>query len=1159
MERAARPGAARFVLARGTGDACAAQTRSTHDAASAEPVDSGLVVRFTTGGRQRLGVAAAEVSYHRRLDRRMIPPPLVSFVVAAATPVCAPAPVRAQDPLPVVVHATASTVTDDGTFTLRLSCTPARGLSRRYDLRVALTSATGDLVVADHALEPRPDRWRAGERVECELQLELPFDAELELGEFVSVRIGFATPGSGIVRPLGGEWAELVEEDGLVDVLAVTVPTFAGARGRERLEAVLAEADSVLRAGDVAGAWRRLEAAVREAADDATKRRLRDALAKVGRRPPAPPTALERGIVDGRVRSEKARVFRQEAGRMFDRGELHGALRLLEQTGGELAVAGDEGVIGALGDAERVMQRADDIRDRLLAEVSGDEAAEVEALLGRHGRTAKLVAAADQLAEKERYPLALALYRELRRVDGEELYDRARARLEEVGERYLASTPPDEERKVRAILEHPAWARTEIALGHCFIYIGPRELVQGLPAESKLRFDLAYVFITDLFGRVPNPEGDRITVYFKELLDFGGGLGGGKTIDIGRASPAPERPVRVDNGLLYHELTHCVDDTSPVHGGFHEGLANLGAAYAHEALEQKGDALHSFDANLAAFRRYFLERDLEYWRIQNYGPSAGLFLHFVDTYAGLRGGGHDWSPLRRFFREYRDAPVRDGREPSVMRAVGRYLVRAFGPKAFDDLVEFGFPLVESDRDLLARELDAFDGGAEAEEFAGLFAECPNSPLPRDALERELSKAGRRASSERSAAARAELGVVSEWKVIGPFFAQRADPGAFVFPPELSIDFSEKPASWRSSRAEWTQRTWQDPIPSARPRPRHKNVELSPTGWLRFDYEPYGDDNSAIYALTHVTVPTATEAVVHVRADDDFVLFVNDRRIGSYRGRGKNGSTPITWRGPYEHAPDAMRFPVRLAPGRNRVLVKIRNRAGTAGLVLALARPDGSRLEFTADADPPEVPGPRSPVAEPRWKRIATLDHRSFKRRSKAAVGSFRSAKKAFYGRDTDGAVGWRLFTVRPGFPKDSPSNLLWLEPSLTADLDALRLDVTLASRAAPKLLITFQGEGGQDGLSGWNLILVPRGGAVEARLERYDRLVYHTDPVPLPAAGEVRVLSLRYWEGWCSVSIDGTVLFDRVSIDPIPGRHRIGVATWGPEPRLQALELSRGL
>jgi hypothetical protein len=333
-----------------------------------------------------------------------------------------------------------------------------------------------------------------------------------------------------------------------------------------------------------------------------------------------------------------------------------------------------------------------------------------------------------------------------------------------------------------------------------------------------------------------------------------------------------------------------------------------------------------------------------------------------------------------------------------------------------------------------------------------------------------------------------------------------------------------------------------------------------SGWLHFDYRPYGDDNSAIYAVTHVTVPEAVDALAHVRADDDFVLFLNDRRVGSYRGRGMNGSSPQqTWRGPYHEAADGMRLPVRLEAGRNRVLVKIRNRGGTAGLGLAFSRPDGSKLEFLADSLPPASPGPRPEVEKPSWKRVVVADHRTFKSKMRVEVGSFRSRGKVFFGTESDGQVGWRLFTVRPGFPKDSPSNLLWFKPNVTEDLDAQQIEVVLASSGAPKMVVTFQGEGEKDGLSGWNLILAPYGrGSVQARLERYDRLVYHTDPLELPESGGDRVLFLEYWDGWCSVSLDGLVLFDRVPIHPIPGRHRVGLATWGPSPEIRSITLSRG-
>ena len=1083
--------------------------------------------------------------------------PLFATLLASAVALLflsAGTPTRSE-PLPVRVKAVASVPDDEGKFTLRLACTPEVDLANNFALRVALVTGIDSVGVSDHELEPGTKRWRAGRTVDCEVQVAFPPDVELGDGEIVMVQIGFVEEGKNHARPPIDELGYANEEDELLEVLTLETPRFVGSTGRARLEATFAEA----RALEPPDAWRVLEKGLRAANSEATKERFRDGLTEVGTHPPARPSAVEDMIVAQRIRNEQTRYFRLIAGRMFDRGDLHGALRLLEVAGGALAQSVGEEVVGALGDEQRVTQRIDDIRARLLTELTPEEQARVDELLAEHGRTQELLDAAVGFAEGDTYPIALALLRKLRHVNGITLYDRAQARLDEVGERWLAATPPDQEGEVRATLEHPAWDRTVTVASHCFLYIGPEKLVEGLPAESKRRFDLAYVFLTDLFGRRPNPDGDRVTVYFKELWDFGGGTGGGKQINIGRADPAPRRAVRVDTGLLYHELTHCIDDTTPIHAGFREGLANLGAAFAFEMLDQDTDALHSFGRNLEQFRRYFLERDLPYWRIQNYGPSAGFFLHFVDTYAKRGRGGHDWSGLRRLFREYRDAPVRDGREPSVIRALAHYLDRAYGPKTFDDLVAFGFPLVEADRRLLDVELDAFESGTDLGLFEDRFADFPNSPLPRDVLARDMSRRARRHEQERAEEIRNAAGVVSDWKVIGPFFAQRADPGAHPFTPETEIDFSKKPASWRASRAELTQRTWQDPIPDHVPTDSHKNVTLFPTGWLEFDYRPYGDDNSAIYALTHVTVLESVDALAHLRADDDFVLYVNDRRIGSYRGRGWNGSSSyVSWRGPMTNVADAMKFPVRLEAGRNKVLVKIRNRGGTAGLITAFSRPDGSPLDFRTDPAEPEPVGARTPVEEPTWKRVTTIDHRSYKSKAKTTVGSFRTRNKAFFGEDTEGLVKWRIFTVRPGFPQDSPSNLLWLKPKLTEGLDALKLDLELASDAPPKLSLTFQGEGDDEGLSGWTLILVPSGAdAVQARLERYDRLVYHSDPIKLPESADGRTVSLAVWDGWCTLTLDGEVLFDRLPFRPIPDRHRVGLATWGPGTEIRSLTLSR--
>ena len=194
---------------------------------------------------------------------------------------------------------------------------------------------------------------------------------------------------------------------------------------------------------------------------------------------------------------------------------------------------------------------------------------------------------------------------------------------------------------------------------------------------------------------------------------------------------------------------------------------------------------------------------------------------------------------------------------------------------------------------------------------------------------------------RAAELKRELGIIDQWKTVGPFFARRADAGSCVFEPEHHVDFERSIVTLRATRDDNTTLEWRDPIPGRDVKER-PDVLILPIGWVRFDYKPYGQRNAAIYALTNVTVAEDTDALAHVRADDDFTLFVSGERMVDYSGRGSNGASRNDWRGPRPPLPDGMRVPIRLRAGRNRVLVKIENGGGTAGVSLALSRPDGAR-------------------------------------------------------------------------------------------------------------------------------------------------------------------------------------------------------------------------
>jgi hypothetical protein len=276
-------------------------------------------------------------------------------------------------------------------------------------------------------------------------------------------------------------------------------------------------------------------------------------------------------------------------------------------------------------------------------------------------------------------------------------------------------------------------------------------------------------------------------------------------------------------------------------------------------------------------------------------------------------------------------------------------------------------------------------------------------------------------------------------------------------------------------------------------------------------------------------------------------------------------------------PDAIRYAVVLHAGRNKVLLKVRNYGGASGFSLAIAQRNGTPLPgWTTDADPPAKKLAAIDVPDgKRWMSCfkARFDNTADARKLDATVGKWRVRNGALEGFATEREVEWRKYTVRPGWQKDSPSNLAWLPEKTTDALDAFQLAIGLAPGSGPpKLCVILQGDGMRDALSGWTLILEPSGEGVRAHLERYDRRVYVSavEPCRLDAkepgtkdsakdaakdAKEPVRLELVYYAQRLTVRLGDTLLFDQAPLLPIPGRHRIGLATWGEAMRIDSLEL----
>ena len=1057
---------------------------------------------------------------------------LLILLIVFSTGLCAQSvPVR------VSVEIDASKLALTGRAELALAYTVDEDLDQAYAIHLALLGSEGLLMRRDHSPPRSTKTWKKGETIRYPLPLRIPM--ERAGGKEYSIILGFHEPESGKTLPPddGGRG-----RFGMGAIGSLEVPEMERGEGfgTEAVDALIETARTWAKEGRSSDAYDLLSTGIRRCSDDELKTRIARVVMGIKALEARPIDAGESRIVQQRIESERQRYLRQIAGRLYDRKAYHAALAILDEVGGKLAEAADAAVIGALSDAKRVEKDRQDIKRRLLDHIEDEDKELAKSERDKHGSTPALFKRALNYIKKGNLAIARNLLRSLRFAETQSERDEAYAKLKEVEARMLEEMPARQRRSVDEAVGHPCWGRTSTRCTQEFIIIGPRDLLSSISDESALRFDLAYVLQTDLFGRRPNPGGDRVTVYFKELWEFGGGVGGGKTIDIGRAQPSPRR-TRVDTGLLYHELGHCVDDTTPIYAGFREGLANFAAAYTHELLGQDSDSLHSFNSNLEAFEKDYLARDLEFWRIQNYGPSAGFFLWFVERYA-KQGQAHDWSGYRQFFREYRSSRGRDGRERQIVRALAFHLMRSFGDQVFDDLVSFRFPLIESDREAIRLEIDRYERRLLGQEDD--FESYENSPIPRDELYSDLDRLARGRPDDARAFAFEELGILSEWWVIGPFRAPDSSPDACIFPPEYEVDF-DKRYETPSQICRWSRANRKAP------------VTLTSRGWVKIDYAY--QENTASYGICWIDVIEDIDAMAHLRGDDDISLFVQDELVGKYASRGNRMARR---RGEAALIPDAMQLPLRLKAGRNKVLVKVRNNRGPAGFSLALTRRDGSPIPgLSVDLDGEKAESERESLRFKRHFRHR-FESRSFRSKLDVAVGSFRVRQKRLVGESQDRGVAWRKYTVRPGFPKDSPSNLAWLKRKVTKGLDAFRLEIGLRPEGnrAPKIGVCFQSEGEKDGLSGWTLVLLPASeGRVTARLERYDRLVYQSPPKAwvAPEKGEAIPLFLEYAAGRLKLRLGAETLLDDISIRPIPERDRIGFMTWGPRVGIESIELSK--
>ncbi|MFI5403370.1 MAG: hypothetical protein ACHQ1G_10565, partial [Planctomycetota bacterium] len=832
------------------------------------------------------------------------------------------------------------------------------------------------------------------------------------------------------------------------------------------LEEAEAKAGQALREGKVAAALEAYEEAIRAAPDTGTKLRLRDLYRAAGSADARPQSSAEERQIQMLVRDEKLRVYGSAADRFEGADRLQAAI-LLRRVIADL----EGGEATDKGKAE--IGRIHGLLRRLTDTPTPEDKEAVEKILQAHKSGEGLLKQGAKLLEERRFRAVVRLSQEMMfgKFD-QPIKDRALAMRKEAEDAAAADLPAADKEAVRTVLEDERFERLDVARSRHFLFLGPQEFVKAIPPEERTLLDLAYIFQSDLSGQPLTADGVRICVYYQETFDFGGGLAGGKLIRIGNR--AIVRPIA---GMLhYHELGHCIFGRGWLHDGFTEGLADFAAGFSLDLLGQTEAAQRFITDARDQFVRFYLGRDVRYFDIQPYRPSAGFLFSFLPP----GEAPFDWAPYRRVFHRMREAQFGawPEQEHQLMRYFGYLLADEFGEDALDLLGEWGWPVSRGDFARVPGEAEGLLSDTKRADFLADRDATQAEELCRHVLAAEamgalaararftlLRLAAFRGDEGESERLRAELGIVPCWLVLGPYHA-RGRTAHVVLPPETGatpggeVRIGTESAAWKPAKVETT-------------------------GYLNLRDQGFAyPEQACACALAYVHSESRAAVRVWTGSDDGHALYLNGELL-------EKRATNRGFRFDDDFADGELR------PGWNRLLVKVHNGDGNWGLLARVTDRAGRPvpgLRFSADdrdADAPRFVLPKTKpvqiVADDFKGALATARYRF-------GVGSFDTQNGRLRPRRTAQAGLWERFRVDPDHPKDGPANILWvIDPELPR-LDSFELELVVAAGgkdALPaKFGLTVDGENEDDGQSGHTFVIDVDDKKLRCHWYRYDRLLY---------------------------------------------------------------------
>lgn len=182
------------------------------------------------------------------------------------------------------------------------------------------------------------------------------------------------------------------------------------------------------------------------------------------------------------------------------------------------------------------------------------------------------------------------------------------------------------------------------------------------------------------------------------------------------------------------------------------------------------------------------------------------------------------------------------------------------------------------------------------------------------------------------------GRLLSWRIIGPFDNANRSGHDVAYGPETD--------DWAPDQS-FEGRLAGEPIDW---RPYEPDNTLS-GGYVSFDEFLRPNENVTGYATTWVKVPRETAAVIHVGTGGAHKIWVQGKRVGE--GQAYRAPHPLQ---------DA--YAVTLAPGWNRVLIKVGCEGGAWGFFARLSAADGSPIPGLESSGSPPIEATELPVTAP---------------------------------------------------------------------------------------------------------------------------------------------------------------------------------------------------